>query len=393
MSRGGDVHLKYPISGQYRSAFVVQNIDEEPTDEAIVFYEAPNVTDESSSLRLNFLDKQGDKWVSVYDFAALGSDIERVRFSDLGDGKTSVLVTYSIQNSSDKATSIFRYENNTPTEVYKSRHAFMQLIDIDEDKTDEIFLINYDRTAGIASAYLLGWAENVFSELSITPLSSNFTECKSITLGKYDESMQNGLFINYAFPDGSTGTDVLICSGRTLQPSVTSANQLSHRINTYTPSVFSMDIDNDGITEFSATSPFPGYERLTSPEQVNTTVWYQLTDGGKGIRQEYWSYMSVRKDYIFFMPPRWIGLVTATVSIADGRAVFSKYNSASGKTGEEMLVIRAVSEANVEKTDLTGFELYGKNNKTGYCFYIKNNTSDNFSLTDAELSDCFRILE
>ncbi|MBQ7834199.1 MAG: hypothetical protein IJ385_00285, partial [Ruminiclostridium sp.] len=108
LSKGGDVHLKYPVSGQYRSAFVVKNIDDEETDEAIVFYETSNVTDGGSSLRLNFLDKQNGEWVSVYDFAALGSEIEKVRFADLGDGGVSVLVTYTIQNSSDSATSIFK---------------------------------------------------------------------------------------------------------------------------------------------------------------------------------------------------------------------------------------------------------------------------------------------
>ena len=48
---GGSVSLKYPKSGQYRSAFVVENIDDEPTNEAIVFYEKPNVA-EGASIRL-----------------------------------------------------------------------------------------------------------------------------------------------------------------------------------------------------------------------------------------------------------------------------------------------------------------------------------------------------
>ena len=48
------------------------------TDEAIVFYEVPNVSD-GSSLRMNFLDKQDGKWVSVYDFAASGSEVDNVK--------------------------------------------------------------------------------------------------------------------------------------------------------------------------------------------------------------------------------------------------------------------------------------------------------------------------
>ena len=40
----GRVDLRYPHTGSYRSAFVIRNIDNEPTDEAIVFYEQ-NKTD------------------------------------------------------------------------------------------------------------------------------------------------------------------------------------------------------------------------------------------------------------------------------------------------------------------------------------------------------------
>ena len=36
---GNDISLKYPKSGENRSAFVIENIDNEPTEEAIVFFQ------------------------------------------------------------------------------------------------------------------------------------------------------------------------------------------------------------------------------------------------------------------------------------------------------------------------------------------------------------------
>ena len=394
LSKGGDVHLKYPVSGQYRSAFVVHNIDDEETDEAIVFYETSNVTDGGSSLRLNFLDKRDGEWVSVYDFAALGSEIERVQFADLGDGGVSVLVTYSIQNSSDYATSIFKYKDNVPTEIYKSRHAYMELLDIDENGTDEVFLVNHDRASSIASAYLLGWTQDgVFSALSSAPLSGNFAECKNIITGQCDELGYKGIFIDYLLTDGSLGTDILICTERSFTVSKIVPEQLIHRSNTYTPSVFSQDIDGDGIIEIPATSPFPGYENKVRSEQVNMTHWYQIAAAGYSIRQDYISYMSIRGDYMLVVPSRWTGLVTVDVSIADGTIVFSRYNSTKKEVVEELMTIRALPESAVEKADLTGFTFYGKSEKNNYCFYIKNNTESSFALTEAELKDNFRILK
>ena len=135
---GGSVSLKYPKSGQYRSAFVVENIDGEPTNEAIVFYEKPNVA-EGSYLRINFLDMQEEKWVSVYDFAASGSEVERVMFKDLGDGETIIIITYYIQNSSDMASSVIKFSDGSPREVFSGRHSYMDVFDADGNGKEEMF--------------------------------------------------------------------------------------------------------------------------------------------------------------------------------------------------------------------------------------------------------------
>ena len=42
-SSGSSIKLKYPRGGEFRSAFVLQNIDDEPGEEALVFYESQSV--------------------------------------------------------------------------------------------------------------------------------------------------------------------------------------------------------------------------------------------------------------------------------------------------------------------------------------------------------------
>jgi len=394
LSKGGDIHLKYPVSGQYRSAVVVKNIDDEESDEAIVFYKASNVSDSGSSLRLNFLDQQDGNWVSVYDFAALGSDIERVQFSDLGDGGTSVIVTYALQNASDLATSIFKYDINNPAEIYKSRHTYMELIDLNNDGSHQLFLINQDRTAGTASAQLLGWnKDNVFSLLSSAPLENTFSKCENVSIGVCDDTNSTGIFIDYSLTDGSFGSNVLVFDGEKVSPTTILPEQFIRHTNSYTPLLLSSDIDGDGIIEIPSTSPFPGYESLSKPEQVNYTIWYQFLSKGMSVTPEYFAYISIRNDYMLKIPSRWIGLITVKVSIADGTITFSEYSHTTDEIGEELLVIRAVSESALEKADLSGFTPYGKNSRTGYSFYIKNNFENSFALTEAELLDYFKIIE
>ncbi len=393
LSKGGDVNLKYPVSGQYRSAFVVQNIDSEATNEAIVFYEASNVTDDGSSLRLNFLDKRDGQWVSVYDFAALGSEIEKVQFSNLGNGKPSIIITYTIQNSSDRATSVFSYENDIPSEVYKSRHVYMNLIDINEDGADEMFMVNNDSTGNTASINLLGWEKEGFSVLSSVPLNADFTSCRSIVLGKATSAGRNGIFIDYATSDGSITTDVMLCYDRSLSAAQIPADQVRRRSNTYTPFVSCRDIDGDGIIEVPSVSPAPGYEEQPGNEQVSFTNWFEVSPAVATLLYENTSYVSIRTDYIFRIPPRWAGLITMNISIADGTATFSRYDKSKKSAGEELLVIRAVPEASVSKTNLTGFTSCGTSKTTGYCFFMRAAQDSSLALAEGEFETLFRILD
>lgn len=393
LSKGGDVSLKYPVSGQYRSAFVVQDIDSEPTNEAIVFYEASNVADEGSSLRLNFLDRQDGKWISVYDFAALGSEIEKVQFADLGNGKTSIIITYTIQNTSDRATSVFCYEENTPYEVYKSRHVYMNLIDINEDGVQEMLIINSDSAENTASVNLLGWENDGFTQLSSVPLSADFISCRNIQLGTATNTGRKGIFIDYTLTDGAIGTDVMLCYDRTLSAAQIPADQVRRRSNTFTPFVSCRDIDDDGVIEVPSVSPAPGYTDRPGNEQVSFTNWFEISSAGANLLYENTSYVSIRTDYIFSIPPRWAGLITMNISIADGTATFSRYDNSKKTAEEELLVIRAVPEASVVKINLTGFTPCGKSESTGYCFFMRAAGDSSLALAEGEFENLFRILE
>ena len=56
-SIGKNITLKYPRTGDFTSAFLIANIDEESTQEAIVFYEAADTVNATMTLRINVLDQ------------------------------------------------------------------------------------------------------------------------------------------------------------------------------------------------------------------------------------------------------------------------------------------------------------------------------------------------
>lgn len=87
---GKNIILKNPKSGEYRSAFIQYNMDNDAAKEAIVFYKQNS---DMAKLHMNLLDKVDGKWVSVADFDDLGSDINELIFQDLnGSGLPEIIV-------------------------------------------------------------------------------------------------------------------------------------------------------------------------------------------------------------------------------------------------------------------------------------------------------------
>ena len=57
---GTSISLKYPKSGKYLSAFIVEDIDGDGGSEAVVFYEKTSLAVEENTLRINILDQSGE---------------------------------------------------------------------------------------------------------------------------------------------------------------------------------------------------------------------------------------------------------------------------------------------------------------------------------------------
>ena len=385
----GDIILKYPRSGQYRSAFVVKDLDSEPSDEAIVFYEIPNVTD-GSSLRLNFLDKRDGKWVSVYDLSASGSEVESVLFEDLGIGSTVMIVNYLMQSSSDRYTSIMTYSDSTPKELMNIRNIYMDVIDSDGNGINDIFAVTNERASGTTMAGIIGEKDGALARRFTVPLNSGFAGIRDVTCGECDATGIRAVFVDYAFSDGSFGTDAIIHSGKyyylspALNPDVTLRSS-----NSFTPYISCRDADDDGYMEVPSTVPFPEYTDLPSSEQVNMTVWHSIERGGVRLSEKFRSFTGTKGDYMLIFPENWTG-VTASVSIAESTVVFNRYDSISGTKGEELLRICGAADGNTAKYENDDYISLGKSTATGYSYYAVP-TNSPFTLDEETLRNNFKI--
>ena len=111
-SVGDNISLKYPNTGDNRSAFVISNLDDEPTNEAIVFYQNINPSTNENSIRINLLDNINGNWKSTFDISEPAIDVDKVIISKIEqENKVNIIVGFDMPNKSEKMMQIYNYGN------------------------------------------------------------------------------------------------------------------------------------------------------------------------------------------------------------------------------------------------------------------------------------------
>lgn len=354
-SNSSKISLKYPKTGKYLSPFVVANIDGEPTDEAVVFYENTELSgDEVSSLRFNILDQENNEWISVYDFSLNeANEIDRVYISKLGSyDRTAVII--GISNQTDKEARIFFYDKDSISSVQSlGTYSQMDICDLNNDGENELLLIDL-KTSGKTAKLKWFNSDFILTESLLLDLSEMDTETIQLLYGP--SKYHNGETIIYADSYINTNTihTELLCLDNTsdslklkkLEP------ENADSMDTVRPySLASRDIDSDGFIEIPMYYVFK--EDLNKPEteQMKLTNWYVYQDNK--LIKKHSGYYSINDGYAFLFPERWKDDVSVRIENNDAIFFFCSQN-------KQIELFRICSRTKDEK------EMFIANNKNKY---------------------------
>lgn len=380
------ISLKYPKSGDYLSAFIVANFDDEPTEEAMVFYEKTGITADETSLRINVLDQEDGVWKSVLDRSADGSEIETVIVSKLGKSdKISIIVGYSMLQG-EKQLDIYNYSRSdsesTLEENLSDTYSVMSVEDLDNDGYNELFLITGNTVSSYAEAKVLKLDSNEQYNLTRTAMDSNTTDYVQC-LYSVDETSKN-IFVDSVLGTGTIETEILSLNPNDYRLNNVSSYEKVLSVSTVRPSGYiSCDIDGDGIVEIPTITTFTGYENLPDTEQLKMTKW--LTYQNKSLVVKYYGYYSINDAYFFSLPERWKDNVTIKLDNSRNDVVFYEYNGNLDSSTKELLRLTVGNEDNSELIQKNGYQLMHVNNGSYYFAKISKNVNSNLEISLAEV--------
>lgn len=388
-----NIKLKFPRSGDYTSAFLIEDLDGEPTDEAIVFYD-PSDSASTSTIRINVMDQdeKGD-WYSIFDAGGVAgaSEVERIDFVTV-DSKTFLVVGFNLGGSTEKSVVAYEYASGRLTDKKRINCANYAVCDINNDGREELITITQQlRLGGVPTVLAEMRAIDTAGEfpyLSSANLDPEVSEYKNILTGLLPDG-RIALYLDGVRGNDIYTTEIIACERDELQNLIYDPNGQWSLIRETrreygAPSV---DLDKDGVVEIPVREAAPGYEDSEKHQQEVFTEWYIYDEGFLQIKET--TYVAYPLGYVFILPERWVGNVTVDYNSTERELTF--YDYTGGEVGNQVMSIKVVAPNSIETEGYAkGYSQLMDNGQIIYMYQLYD-TSSFLALKPDELKRCFQL--
>lgn len=367
-----DYTLKYPRSGEYRAAFLMEDIDGDNTREAIAFYDA-----ESDRSHIHLLRQNDGVWHSVYDLSVLSADIHCVTFGDMdGDGVRELVVCWDMFSDRTYQLAVYSLNGDRIAERFTATSSSVTITDLTADGRDDCLLWHTDAQTLTASLW------------SMT--AGAIVEVGRVTVDSYVQRLGTPQITTFkdggkgVFMDTEKSGDILVTqllyweSGRLVAPFYSEADGAN--LQTARPAdVPAADVDEDGQWEWPQSRPLIGHtdagDTHTSTCRL-TEFWSWDKTLGEAVKKFSCIYNSNDR-YHLLVDENFAERFTTMYSASD-RTLWVRALKNGENSGETVFAVRCVAkgaEPPVDDANYTFSELVKSDTATYYVWYAKDNAN------------------
>ena len=328
----GNYTLKSARRGNYRSSFIIRDINLDGTDEAIAFFSSDSKN--SEELHMVMLHSLKNEWEIMSDTVLHGTDIEKVEFGDFNlDGAHELAIATNIYGSPELRLSLYNISSTIPVQIYEDAYTDFAIMDIDENGKDDLMLIKLDTSGKTAVCKMLSFVDGSIKQVSSVDINTSISEIEKISVSTIDR--KPAMFIDAKTTQNTYFTDLVYFGGKTLIAPI-SKELLTTR---YENTVCS-DIDGDAELEIPTSTVLPG----DSKNALSLTEWYKYKGGKFESRER--SVVSKSLAYRLKINDKWLGKFTCLSSDFDG-IDFYEYD---GKLKKKLFSIKAVNKEKLDES-------------------------------------------
>ncbi len=386
---GSNITLEYANFTENSTAFLIANIDDESSEEALVFYQKNASSPEAGTVRVNILDKIDGEWQSVYDLGGEGVGIDKAIVSSVGEKKV-IFIGYQGLNQNVKNLYIYNYHDNIVDTIFNTSYNYLELIDFEGTGSNAIFTVsnNEEEKIAYANTYISD-ANLTFFQKSSVKMRYNFSSYVNFEVGKFSQT-ESAVFADSIGENGNLTTEVISAvNGILYNPTLEFSTQLIP-LTVRQSGYYSMDFNGDGIIEIPSTNYFEGYSDSYEGEKFYVTSWYSF-EKYYSLVKKYTSFYSRSNSFVFTIPTRWQGVVTVKRDAVTGEFVFYKYEESVANSTYELLRILVTSGQNTQDYLENGYAFIGAKGQIDYLVKVPKDDNESLILTMAEIENNFYI--
>lgn len=332
--------LKYPTSGEYKSAVTLMDITNDGRQEAVAFYST--TTNDVTSISLCLLTYDGEEWTAVSDSFAYASSIEQIMFDDLdGDNKKEIIVGW-VTGPTDKQVCVYSFENATLSQRLAEKYTQFLCCNLNSADLNSLLVVNLDTAATTARATLFGFKDKELATFGSCSLDGGVTAHFTPVLSKLPDG-RPAVYID-ATKGAGTLTEVLYFDkGALINGAYDPLAAMS--ADTYRASTANLyDINGDEIPDIPMQVDFLGMAGLSEAEKSYITVWCNHTE--KGLVKKQTAYANYTDSYNFELPDGWREGVTLQKDSKKRSRSFYAFNKKKNLAGDALLELITVSKNN-----------------------------------------------
>lgn len=344
---GGSVDLKYPRSGEYRSAFVLQDLDGDGIDEAFAFYSTKN-DDNTILMHINMINYIDDKWTSSSDIQMQASGVDCIKFNDLdGDGIKEVAVGWNKYGKLDHELNVFSMNNGKLVQRMQENYSAFTLCDINNDSTTEIITVylNTVEESSMAKTFVLD--KNGVTDRGSCMLDGTVSSYNEPVVSKLSTG-QTAIYIDAAKGTAGMITEIIYWKNEGITDpfydAITNQNITTQRTST----TVSTDFNSDGVLDIPFMDALPSVASTSDSDKVYMTYWQEFD--GNNFSNIAVTVMNYIDGYYLEIPLDWVKNFTVIRKLDSKQRIFYRWNHKTSSACEELLRIQVFTISDWENT-------------------------------------------
>lgn len=373
--QGDNIKLVYPQRGENRSAILLTNLDDEPGEEAVAFFQPATSSSAAAPIRMKVLDKLDGEWESMYDMVLDGTQIEDVSILNVGTGIPLLAIGLNFVGDGSHLLRVMQFDGKVLNTVFSQNYQAKGIYDLNSDDKDDIFLVETPESEVKTWAKLYSYQSGRFITAGETLVNPEITRYANILKG-YMAQGEEAVYL-----DGYKGSELM--TTEILSFDREQEKLINWTYNGETPQKYPVDrvplatcydLSNDSVIEVPGIRPLPGYEEnSTSP--LYLTDWYHFAEGQYERIQS--SFVNSTLGYMLTFPENWIGKVSAQKTTQENEILFYEYHLGQDPLSGALLYLKVATRSEwVSEKVSSDYELIDTRGQIVYLAKIPDSDSD-----------------